>query len=321
MLKRFLKKSLTIGFCLVVLGAGVGVYMARPMLPKEPKVLIEKGMTLKEISTRLEQQGIVRNRWLFMMYAYGLRKQNSLKAGEYLFEKPVTPFTVLDYLSRGISQVIKVLIIEGWTLQQITDYLGDLPFKEPNFKQEFLRLSKDLEGYLFPNTYHLISETQPSEALKIFTTEFQKNYQKALQELNVSPTLSQNQIITLASVIEKETGTETERPLIASVFYNRLAKKMPLQSDPTVIYGLKNFDGNIRKADLSNPHPYNTYVHAGLPPGPICNPGLNAIRAALKPEQTNFLYFVSKQDGTHYFSSTVAEHAEAVRLFQIKGSP
>ena len=130
--------------------------------------------------------------------------------------------------------------------------------------------------------------------------------------------MTRHQVMTLASIIEKETGKEEERALISSVFQNRLAKGMPLQTDPTVIYGLRNFDGNLRKHDLLNPHPYNTYIHKGLPPGPIASVGRAAIQAALYPAQTDYLYFVSRNDGSHQFSSTLSEHVKAVMEYQIR---
>jgi UPF0755 protein len=133
--------------------------------------------------------------------------------------------------------------------------------------------------------------------------------------------LTPHQIVTLASIIEKETGIESERPLVSAVFHNRLKLKMPLQSDPTVIYGLKNFDGNLTRKHVKEPSPYNTYVIAGLPPGPICNPGLSSIKAALAPADVPFLYFVSKNDGTHLFSATLDEHARAVKMYQPPREP
>nr|HPM41451.1 endolytic transglycosylase MltG [bacterium] len=129
--------------------------------------------------------------------------------------------------------------------------------------------------------------------------------------------LSDGELLALASVVEKETGDGGERPLVASVFFNRLRTGMPLQSDPTIIYGLKDYDGNIRRSDISNPHPYNTYVHAGLPPGPICNPGRASISAVFNPAQSDYLYFVSRKDGTHEFSRTLSEHNRAVGRYQL----
>jgi UPF0755 protein len=147
-----------------------------------------------------------------------------------------------------------------------------------------------------------------------------ERFRKAIQPLLAQPSdgvrLSSHEIVTLASVVEKETGVEAERPLVSAVFHNRLKRQMPLQSDPTVIYGLKNFDGNLTRKDLRDPSPYNTYRIAGLPPGPICNPGLSSIQAALHPADVPYLYFVSKNDGTHLFSESLEEHNRAVKTYQ-----
>ena len=306
-------------------------YIHTPVTPKEPQITIEKGMSLKQISHALEENGIIRFPLLFMIYVQMAREGDSLQAGLYLFDKPAAPREVLNRLAKGLIYALKVRLGEGWTAKQISDYLETLSFNtDPGFQQTFIKLVKDpmliqilglnvksLEGYLFPNTYYVETTATPADYLTAFVKLFEKNYQKALQGLPTLPPYSQHQIVTLASIIEKETGIEDERRIIASVFYNRLAKGIALQSDPTIIYGLKNFTGDIKKADIRNPHPYNTYVHSGLPPGPICNPGFASIKAALNPAQTNYLYFVSKGDGTHHFSATAKEHTEAVKFYQL----
>ena len=181
-----------------------------------------------------------------------------------------------------------------------------------------LAKSQGLEGSLFPDTYAVTRATTPQDLVIHMTGNFRKVVAAMITPLAVRIPWNERQILTVASMVEKETGVDAERPIIAGIFYRRLSKGMPLQSDPTVIYGLKNFDGNIRKTDLQNPHPYNTYAHAGLPPGPICNPGLPSLRAAVQPAVTDYLYFVSKGDGTHHFSSTAQQHLEAVRQYQLK---
>lgn len=310
------------------------VYIHAPTTPKVPEITLEKGLSLREISEKLGEQEIVCFPFLFTLYAQITGSGGHLKAGVYLFDKPVTPREVLNKLIKGLVEAIKVKITEGWTTKEIAQYLQSLPSnKDPQFQQVFLEKIKEpllietvglnvetLEGYLFPNTYFLEGNATPTDAISAFVIQFWKNYEKALEGLGTLPTYSQHQIVTLASLIEKEAGNDSERPIIASVFYNRLAKGMALQSDPTIIYGLKNFTGDIKKADIMNPHRYNTYVHKGLPPGPICNPGLASIKAALNPAKTDYLYFVSKGDGTHYFSATAEEHAEAVRKFQLSPS-
>lgn len=336
MTKGILKRTFKVCiFLLLPLLAGastVFVYLHHPIQPRGALMVIEKGVSFREVTNRLSERGIIEYPWLFFLYTHLRGKTKYIKAGEYLFNQPVSPLDVLERLVHGRVNTFKVQIIEGWTLRQIANYLEGLSFiKNPEFKKEFLDLTENrefiqslelngptLEGYLFPNTYYLYADTPPADYLRNFVKEFQKNYQLATSTLKTIPVYSQNQIMTLASLIEKEAGVEGERALVASVFYNRLAKGMPLQSDPTVVYGIKNFDGDIKKVDLSNPHPYNTYVHAGLPPGPICNPGLASIKAALQPAQTNYFYFVSKGNGTHQFSETIQEHEEGVKRLLLK---
>lgn len=317
------RRLLVLGTGFLVLGlvmaALVGFYIFVPIQPKTTEITITPGMTLKQIGGHLEKGGFVRNAWAFMTYTTLTGSAQKLQAGDYRFKKPVTVPQVLRKLVKGLVILNKIQIIEGWTVEQIADYLAQQTFiKDPSFVETFLLLAKDQEGYLFPETYNFSSSAAPQDYLKTFVTHFEKFYLTTVAHLTSLPTFSMHEIVTLASMIEKETGVGTERPWIASVFYNRLKKKMPLSSDPTVIYGLKNFDGNLRKEDLANPHPYNTYVHPGLPPGPICNPGRASILAALQPAQTDYLYFVSKNDGTHHFSKTAAEHANAVRTYQTK---
>ncbi|MDP6626047.1 MAG: endolytic transglycosylase MltG, partial [Nitrospinota bacterium] len=179
-----------------------------------------------------------------------------------------------------------------------------------------------LEGYLFPDTYYFEKKISDYDILKKMVDAFRKKIM--IQEIMVEAkksNLSLHEIVTLASVIEKETGKEEERPLISAVFHNRLRKKMRLQSDPTVIYAIRNFDGNLRKKDLRIDSPYNTYRYAGLPPGPIANPGLSSIKTAMQPAKANYLYFVSKKDGEHKFSSTLKEHNQAVLKYQKRRRP
>lgn len=176
--------------------------------------------------------------------------------------------------------------------------------------------AETLEGYLYPDTYKFPRGAKAKDVLAAMVERLRQVYGPELQARAHDLKMTQHQVLTLASVIEKETGVNEEREEISAVFHNRLKKGIPLQSDPTVIYGLPAFDGNIRKKDLSSPSPYNTYRVAGLPPGPIANPGIDAIRAALYPSNSRALYFVSKNDGTHQFSSTLAEHNEAVEKYQ-----
>jgi UPF0755 protein len=173
-----------------------------------------------------------------------------------------------------------------------------------------------LEGYLFPETYYFARATKPKDVIRTMVDGVKQLWTPELEAQAKRLHLTLHEVLTLASVVEKETGIREERELIAAVFHNRLRRRIPLQSDPTVIYGLTAFDGNLRKRDLLDPSPYNTYRIQGLPPGPIASPGADSIKAALFPSASPYLYFVSRNDGTHYFSASLEEHNRAVEKFQ-----
>jgi conserved hypothetical protein, YceG family len=238
----------------------------------------------------------------------------------------LSPSEVLNrmVLGKGIFQ--RVTIPEGLTVKEVADLLakmGIVPqeqFLAAAYDSELLSSiglqDKGIEGYLFPNTYSFIPETPSREIILKMTEQFRKSVEPLAGQQKGDNGLTPHEIVTLASIIEKETGVEAERPLVSAVFHNRLKLKMPLQSDPTVIYGLKDFNGNLTRKDLSAASPYNTYRIPALPPGPICNPGLSSLRAALHPASVPFLYFVSKNDGTHHFSESLESHSQAVKTYQ-----
>ena len=292
--------------------------------------IIEKGWNIKTISDNLEEQGVVKNGWA-VYYLSRLSKktendQLKILPGEYLVSRSQSPKEVLDKILSGDIVYHEVRLVEGYTIAQLpaliahTTLASETEVLSTLRDREFLaRLgvpSNTLEGYLFPETYKFARPETVQRMLARIYNEGKKRIPQEFYQRAVDLGFTFHQILTLASVIEKETGQANERSLIASVFHNRLRIGMPLQSDPTVIYGIKNFNGNITKADLSRPGPYNTYLNTGLPPTPICNPGLEAIRAALYPEDTEFLYFVSKNDGSHQFSATYKEHRKAVNKYQ-----
>lgn len=308
--------------------------------PTSKTILVKKGMPLRKIAVMLEQEGIIKNREVFVGMVTLLGQKAKIKAGEYEFHTRMLPYEVLSLLVKGQGKQHLVTIPEGYTLSQIGQLLEDLGIIEKTaFLQkatssvwiaslglsEYLsnqvedtqkRKELTLEGYLFPNTYHFIKEMEPEDVIQRMIQQFRKIFGPDLIEKASQMGFSPHEVIILASIIEKETPLAEEKPLVSAVFHNRLKKKMPLQSDPTVIYGIKNFDGNLTREHLLTPSPYNTYLNLGLPPTPICNPGKESILAALNPASSPYLYFVSKNDGSHHFSESYGDHQRAVGKYQ-----
>jgi UPF0755 protein len=291
-------------------------------------VSVVPGENFTTLATKLEQRGIITHITKFKLLALIKGVDKKLKAGEYPLSANMTPNEVLDVLVDGRVYLHRLTIPEGYTLKQIAaevakNELGQADeimalATSPDYVASFEIAADTLEGYLFPDTYYfpknVSAKTIISKMVGRFKEQFSVQWQQRAEELGRCV----HEIVTLASIIEKETGDPSERPIIASVFHNRLRKKMRLESDPTVIYGIPNFDGNIKRIHLATMTPYNTYKIRGLPPGPIANPGSEAIKAALYPAQTDYLFFVSKQDSTHYFSKTIQEHRQAVRKYQLR---
>jgi UPF0755 protein len=294
-------------------------------------IFFKKGTPLKRVSVILEEEGIIRNKHLFVALTTLLGKKMEIKAGEYELHTAMRPLQVLDALVKGQAKDHLVTLPEGYTLAQIAQHLEELNIVE---KVAFLQkaasatfiasldLGPDvrptLEGYLFPNTYHFYREMDPEEVIRRMVQQFKKVFTPELTTQAAQRGMSEREVVTLASIIEKETALPDEKSLVSAVFHNRLRLKMPLQSDPTVIYGVKDFSGNLKREHLMKPSPYNTYLLMGLPPGPICNPGRDSLLAALSPAAIPYLYFVSKNDGSHYFSMTLEEHNRAVIKYQAK---
>jgi UPF0755 protein len=292
-------------------------------------VFIKKGSHLKRVSEVLEQEGIIRSRHFFVLLTAILGKKTKIRAGEYDLHTRMLPLEVLDSLVKGQSKQHLVTIPEGYTLSQIAQLFEDSNLVE---KREFLQKASSpafitalglsesagttLEGFLFPDTYHVLREMEPEELIRMMVHRFKKVFGPDLSHRASELGMSEKEAVILASIIEKETSLPEEKPLISAVFHNRLKRNIPLQSDPTVIYGIKNFDGNLTKEHLLRKTPYNTYLIAGLPPTPICNPGKESLLAALYPAPVSYLYFVSRNDGSHYFSSEIEEHNRAVWKYQ-----
>ncbi|MDW7772572.1 MAG: endolytic transglycosylase MltG [Desulfobulbaceae bacterium] len=289
-------------------------------------VLIPKGSGARQIQSILAEHGIVSDDRRFIVLAWLTDKAGRLRAGEYLVPPGQTPLQILRLLEQGNVIRHRVTIPEGKSVRQIAAILENGKWvdasrflaltRDPDFIKKFGFNLESMEGYLFPDTYTLTRGSVSEEDLiAMMVDRFSDIWKKAEKDLPAG--LTRHQVITLASIVEKETGTDAERPLIARVFLNRLERKMRLQSDPTVIYGIDDFDGNLTRADLQHPTLYNTYSIKGLPPGPICNPGADSILAVLHPADVPYLYFVSKNDGTHQFSTNLREHNQAVRKYQV----
>jgi len=292
-------------------------------------IFVKKGTHLKKVSEILKQEGVIKNSHFFILLTTILGKKAKIKAGEYEFHTQMLPLEVLDALVKGQVKHHLVTIPEGYTLSQIAQLLEDLNLVD---KKGFLQKASssafinalglsqfagpNLEGYLFPETYHLFREMDSEEVIQMMVYQFKKVFGPDLVNRASELGISEKEVVILASIIEKETPLPEEKPLISAVFHNRLKRKIPLQSDPTVIYGIKNFNGNLTKEHLMRPTPYNTYLIAGLPPTPICNPGKDSLLAAVRPAPVPYLYFVSKNDGSHFFSSDIEEHNRAVWKYQ-----
>jgi UPF0755 protein len=292
-----------------------------------PLVLtIDRGTALKQISNILYNNHLIENNLAFQLFVRLQQKAGAIRSGEYELSPAMSPAHLLDILCRGKVKRHRITIPEGLTVAEIAQKIEAAGL---GGKTEFMELAHDpsfcatlgiragyLEGYLFPDTYFFEKPTTTPHIITTMVKRFKAMFPPEWEPLAKARGLSMHQVVTLASIIEKETGTPGERPLISSVFHNRLKQKMKLQSDPTVIYGIANFNGNLTRRDLKTPTPYNTYTIKGLPPGPIANPGRQSLEAALFPAESKFRYFVSRNDTTHYFSKTLKEHNRAVRKYQ-----
>jgi len=334
--KRNKAKVLT-GILLIFLYLMMGwflLYIDRPVdkaLPaKTLKIL--PGTGFFEVVDMLQREGLVRNPPFFYLLILTKGAARHLRAGEYEFSGKMTPLTIVKKLSRGEINVCKVTIPEDLNLKEIAAHLSELHLVD---EKMFLALAVDktflrslgiegssVEGYLYPDTYFFDFAISPEQLMRRMVEQFWRVVTPEMRTKVHQMGMTMNEFVTLASLIGKETGYSTEKSLIAGVFYNRLKKGMRLQSDPTAVYHMAPFEGKITRRHLLIPTPHNTYFIKGLPPGPIANPGRDSLAAALNPAKVEYLYFVSKGNGSHQFSSTLKEHNEAVvryRLVKEKG--
>jgi len=313
-------------FVAVIGGAWVIYRLNQPYKDFTAPVFVDfaRGTSTRSMATVLADKGVVERPWLFLA-ARALRRGTNLQAGEYKFDKPASPFEILGRLARGDIYYMELLIPEGFNMYDIADAVGKLGTMPP---ETFLAAAKNpamirdldpdapsLEGYLFPNKYRVYRHTTADQICRMMTSEFRAQWKAIRTGAPLHDT------VTLASMVEREARRPEERPVVASVFHNRLRIGMKLDCDPTTVYAAlldNRFRGTIYRSDLADRSPWNTYQHPGLPPGPIANAGLSTIKAVLSPAETPYLYFVAKADGSggHNFSESLVKHYAAVAQYQ-----
>jgi UPF0755 protein len=297
-----------------------------PSLSYPIRIFIPEGSTLQATVERLAAEKLIINARFFSLWARLTGADRKIQNGEYLFTTAISPLALLRILIQGKTFRLTVTVVEGATFKQVVTLLAA---KGLGAEEQFLCLNTDqnflarwglppqgIEGYLYPATYQFSRRASPEEILGHMIERFYAAMSPGIYRRMNSFGFEAHEMLTLASLIEKETGTASERDLVSAVFHNRLRHGMPLQCDSSVIYGITDFNGNLTRQHLVTPSPYNTYLLRGLPPGPIANPSMESILAALNPAQSDYLYFVAKGDGTHEFSADLSAHNRAVRRFQ-----
>jgi UPF0755 protein len=288
-------------------------------------IIIRSGTSLNSIAGLLKDNGIIYSSYLFMFYSFITRSK--LIAGEYELKKNMSTFDIIMKMRHGERNIYTLKIIEGYNIYNVAEIIQNAKITEKDkfirlaTSQDFLRRLKinsgSMEGYLSPDTYYYSKETDIDKFIeKIVQRTFKSFEKESIRNRMRELKMDINQTLTLASMIEKEAKMKEEKPLISAVFHNRIRRNMSLDCDPTVIYGTGAFTSPITKSDLITPTPYNTYTFKGLPRGPICNPDKNSIMAALYPAHVDYLYFVSRNDGTHVFSKDMATHKRFVNIYQ-----
>jgi UPF0755 protein len=305
-------------------------YADRPasLETKNIVVNIPSGQSFRATTDILFKADIIKSPFKFRMIARLKGYDKQLKAGEYILSASMPPIKILEKLVKGTVKLYRLTVPEGFNIYQIAELLAKEGFAE---QTAFIEKATDtafartagisagnFEGYLFPETYYFPKNVSIKTIISTMVQRFWQVFRSEWKDRSKKLGFSIHQVVTLASIIEKETGAPFERPLISSVFHNRLKKKMRLESDPTVIYGLKSFDGNLNRKHLETLTPYNTYRIKALPPGPIANPGQASLEAALYPAETKYIYFVSKKNSTHQFSTNLKDHNQAVRKYQLR---
>ena len=338
-------KRLLILFLALILLAGAGsgywVYsdLHKPVSHAKSGQFIEipKGSSPSAIIKKLTDEGVLKHEWPLKLYLKGTGKGSSLKAGEYDFPSPISPLSVLAKLQQGERRLNRITIIEGWTRWDIAKAMAQIPELKLDSDAQALALmdnvslisdldpaAKNLEGYLFPDTYEFSPETTPAELVEMMVKRFRDVWKPDWTERARSLSMSPREIVTMASIIETEAKLAEERPIVASVIYNRLQKNIPLAVDSSVIYASKlegkwRYDGRVYRSDIERRSPYNTRLYAGLPPGPVASPGESSLKAALNPATTDYLYYVrnpDRDDGAHNFYNNGGDFETGVQALR-----
>ena len=339
-----MKRIIVVILALTVVAAGVVAAWAYSDLHKAIShhktgqyIEIPKGSSPSAVVKKLASEGIIRHEWPLMLYLKSTGASSTLKAGEYDFPSPISPLNVLARIQRGQRRLNRFTVIEGWTRWDIAGAMVKIPELRLTDETEALKLMDDvslirdldpkaenLEGYLYPDTYEFSPETSASDLIEIMVKRFRAVWKPEWSDKALSLNVSPREVLTVASLIETEAKLADERPLVASVIYNRLRKGIPLAVDSTVIYASKlegkwRNDGKVYKSDVERRSPYNTRIHAGLPPGPISSPGESSLQAALNPSETDYLYYVrepSRDDGAHNFYSNGSDFEAGVQALR-----
>ncbi|HET6862617.1 MAG TPA: endolytic transglycosylase MltG [Pyrinomonadaceae bacterium] len=338
-------KRLLLGLFALLLLSGAGIagwayvdlHKATTHSKSGQYIVIPKGSSPSAITKRLVDDGIIRHEWPLLLYLKFSGAGSRLKAGEYDFDSPITPLQAVDKLQRGQRKLDHLTIIEGWTRWDIAKAMLQIPQFKLTTEAQALELmdnvslisdidpaATNLEGYLFPDTYEFAAETSAGDFIEMMVNRFRKVWDQDWPGHEVSLNRSPREIVTVASIIETEAKLAEERPLVASVIYNRLQKNIPLAVDSSVIYASKlagkwRYDGKVYKSDIERRSPYNTRIYTGLPPGPVASPGESSLKAAMTPATSDYLYYVrnpSRNDGAHNFYNNGSEFETGVQALR-----